>query len=218
MARSVRVRNLAKSLNISETELLVWLAEQAPAADIRHPADFLPPETVERAQRALARPPPPAPAPEPVERRCAECAKLPAKAGLRVVEAGADAVCDMCGSSANKRAALTMIGAFHARGLRRLLVVGGGPGTAEDLRQLLAGEVDIRIVDGEGHRNATKADADLRWADVVAVWSSTILSHKVSKLYTDQRAAFRDKLVTVPRRGVAALCMAVTEKVGSGPV
>ncbi|WP_437877559.1 hypothetical protein [Sorangium sp. So ce513] len=166
-----------------------------------------------RAQQALARSPPPPPAPEPVERRCAECAKLPVKAGVRVVEAGPDAVCDMCGSSANKRAALAMIEAFRARGLRRLLVVGGGPGTAEDLRQLLAGEVDIRIVDGEGHRNAAKAEADLRWADVVAVWSSTILSHKVSKLYTDRRDAFRDKLVTVPRRGVAALCMAVAEKV-----
>ncbi|MGK4006848.1 hypothetical protein WMF31_29770 [Sorangium sp. So ce1036] len=215
MPRSVRVRNLAKSLNISDTELLVWLAENAPAADARHPADFLPAEIAERAQQALGRPPPPAPAPEPVERRCAECMRLPAKAGVRVTPADADAVCDMCGSSANKRAALAMIGAFRARGLRRLLVVGGGPGTAEDLRQLLSGEVDIRIVDGEGHRNAAKADADLRWADVVAVWSSTILSHKVSKLYTDQRALFRDKLVTVPRRGVAALCLAVTEKVSA---
>ncbi|WP_234023536.1 hypothetical protein [Sorangium cellulosum] len=181
----------------------------------RHPADFLPADVAERAQQALGRAQPEAPAPEPVERRCAECMKLPAKGGLRVVEADADAVCDMCGSSANKRAALAMIGAFHARGLKRLLVVGGGPGTAEDLRHLLAGEVDIRIVDGEGHRNAAKADADLRWADVVAVWSSTILSHKVSKLYTDQRASFRDKLVTVPRRGVAALCTAVAEKVNA---
>lgn len=215
MARSVRVRNLAKSLNISETDLLLWLAEHAPTTELRHPADFLPAELAGQAQQALGRAPPSAPVEEPIERRCAECVKLPAKAGLRVVEVGADAVCDLCGSSANKRAALAMIGAFRARGLRRLLVVGGGPGTSEDLRQLLAGEVDIRIVDGEGHRNAAKADADLRWADVVAVWSSTILSHKVSKLYTDQRASFREKLVTVPRRGVAALCMAVTEKVSA---
>ncbi|WP_437652393.1 hypothetical protein [Sorangium sp. So ce1182] len=209
------MRNLARSLNVSETDLLVWLAENAPTAEFRHPADFLPADVVERAQQALGRSPPPAPDPEPIERRCAECMKLPARAAVRVVEVGTDAVCDMCGSSANKRAALAMIEAFRARGLRRLLVVGGGPGTAEDLRQLLSGEVDIRIVDGEGHRNATKADADLRWADVVAVWSSTILSHKVSKLYTDQRATFREKLVTVPRRGVAALCMAVADKVST---
>ncbi|AGP34757.1 hypothetical protein [Sorangium cellulosum] len=194
--------------------MLVWLAENAPTAEVRHPADFLPAEIAERAQEALARSPEPPPAQEPVERRCADCMKLPAKPGIRAVEIGTDAVCDMCGSSANKRAALAMIEAFRTRGLRRLLVVGGGPGTAEDLRRLLAGEVDIRIVDGEGHRNAAKADADLRWADVVAVWSSTILSHKVSKLYTDRRDAFGGKLVTVPRRGVAALCMAVIEKVG----
>jgi hypothetical protein len=213
MSRPVRVRNLARSLGTSDTELLAWLAENAPASGVLHPASFLPVELAERAQHALARAP--EPSPEPVERRCAECIRLPARAGVRVVEASIDASCDACGSSVNKRASLALIGAFNARGLRRLLVIGGGPGTAEELRQLLAGAVDIRIVDGEGHRNAAKADADLRWADVVAVWSSTILSHKVSKLYTDQRASFRDKLVTVPRRGVAALCHAVADRVNA---
>jgi hypothetical protein len=212
MPRSLRVRNLARILGISDTDLLFWLAENAPSAGAQHPADFLPAEVAERAQQELTRAPPPSD--EPIVRRCPECMRLSVPAGVRVVEAGPDATCDACGSSVNKRAALTLIEAFHARGLRRLLVIGGGPGTSEDLRQLLAGEVDVRIVDGEGHRNAAKADADLRWADVVAVWSSTILSHKVSKLYTDQRASFRDKLVTVPRRGVAALCRAVADKVG----
>lgn len=214
MSRSVRVRNLARSLGISDTELLVWLVENAPAGGAMHPADFLPAELVERAQQALKRDLATSSS-EPTERRCTECILLPVPAGVRVVEASTDAPCDACGSSVNKRSALALIGAFHARGLRRLLVVGGGPGTAEELRQLLAGEVEVRIVDGEGHRNATKADADLRWADVVAVWSSTILSHKVSKLYTDQRAAFREKLVTVPRRGVAALCRAVADRVNT---
>ncbi|WP_237245186.1 hypothetical protein [Sorangium cellulosum] len=116
-------------------------------------------------------------------------------------------LCEQAGGARDDRGVPRAGAPAAARGRR-------GPGTAEDLRRLLAGEVDIRIVDGEGHRNAAKADADLRWADVVAVWSSTILSHKVSKLYTDRRDAFGDKLVTVPRRGVAALCMAVIEKVG----
>jgi hypothetical protein len=214
MPRAVRVRNLAKSLRMSDTELLVWLAENAPTLDAQHPADFVPADLAERAQQELASLNAP-PAGPPVERRCAECMRLPVPAGVSVVEADPDAGCSACGSSVNKRAALAMIESFRTRGLRRLLVVGGGPGTAEDLRALLAGEVEVRIVDGEGHRNATKADADLRWADVVAVWSSTILSHKVSKLYTDQRAAFRDKLVTVPRRGVAALCRAVADKVNA---
>lgn len=141
--------------------------------------------------------------------------RLPVTEGVQIEAVGPDAVCDACGGSVNKRAALMMIEAFRVRGLRRLLVVGGGPGTAEDLRKLLSDNVDVKIVDGESHRNAAQADADLRWADVVAVWSSTILAHKVSKLYTDQRAAFRDKLVTVPRRGVAALCNAVAEKVSA---
>jgi len=214
MSRPVRVRNLARSLGISDTELLVWLAENAPALGTLHPADFLAAELVEQAQTALASAPKAPPEPPP-ERRCVECIRLPVPASVRVVEASADAGCDVCGSSVNKRAALALIDAFQARGLRRLLVIGGGPGTAEELRQQLAGKVDVRIVDGEGHRNSTKADADLRWADVVAVWCSTILSHKVSKLYTDQRSSFRDKLVSVPRRGVAALCKAVAEKVAT---
>lgn len=215
MTRSVRVRNLSKSLGISDTELLLWLAENAPVAAVQHPADFVPAPVAEQAQQALGRAAQQAAPSGPVERRCSECIKTPAPAGVRVIEADSEAACDVCGNSANKRAAIAMIAAFRARGLKRLLVIGGGPGTAEGLRQLLAGEVDIRIVDGEGHRNAAKADADLRWADVVAVWSSTILSHKVSKLYTDQRAAFRDKLVTVPRRGIAALCKAVADKVNT---
>ncbi|MCC6558495.1 MAG: hypothetical protein IT372_36620 [Polyangiaceae bacterium] len=208
MSRPTRVRNLSRSLGVAEDDLILWLEEHAPAAGEWHPADFLPQEIADRAQAALGRP---APRPEPVERRCAECAHRPAAPGVRIVPASADATCSACGGSVNKRAALDLVEAFRARGLRRLLVVGGGPGTAEDLRALL-GDIDVRIVDGESHRNATQADSEIRWADVIAVWSSTILPHKVSKLYTDHRGG-RDKLVTVPRRGVAALCKAVTDKV-----
>jgi hypothetical protein len=210
MARPIRVRNLARSLRVADDDVLFWLEENAPAAGVQHPAAFVPVDLMERIQQALRRS---EPAPVPVEARCAECMRYPAAPGVRLVEANAEAACAVCGGSVNKRAAMDLIEAFRARGLRRLLVVGGGPGTAEDLRALLSGEIEVRIVDGESHRNATQADSELRWADVVAVWSSTILPHKVSKLYTDHRAEIRDKLVTVPRRGVAALCRVVTDKV-----
>lgn len=214
MARPARVRNLARSLGLAEDELLLWIEENAPAAGVRHPADFVPPELAERAQQALGRPAPP---PELVAPRCDECMHYPAPPGTRLVPATTDAACAVCRGSVNKRAAMDLIEAFRARNLRRLLVVGGGPGTAEDLRALLEGDIEVRIVDGEAHRNATQADSEMRWADVVAVWSSTILPHKVSKLYTDHRTELRDKLVTVPRRGVAALCKTVTDKVaGAG--
>lgn len=177
---------------------------------MQHPADFVPPVVAERAQQVLGRP---APAPMPLEARCEECSRYPTASGAKLIPANAGAACAICHGSVNKRAAMDLVEAFRARGLRRLLVVGGGPGTAEDLHALLDGEIEVRIVDGEAHRNATQADSELRWADVVAVWSSTILPHKVSKLYTDHRAELRGKLVTVPRRGVAALCKSVTDKV-----
>jgi hypothetical protein len=213
MSRPVRARNLARSLGLDEDDLLLWLEEHAPGGADWHPASFVPTEIAERAQQALGRPVPP---PEPIEPRCAACMRFPARPGVRLVPAKDDAACVACGGSVNRRAALSLIEAFRSRKLGRLLVVGGGPGTAEELRALLNRDIDVRIVDGESYRNATQAEAELRWADVVAVWSSTILPHKVSKLYTDTRE-FRDKLVTVPRRGVAALCQMVVDKLAAAP-
>ncbi|EYF07472.1 hypothetical protein [Chondromyces apiculatus] len=208
------MRSLARVLGIHEDDLLLWLEEHAPAKVGWHPASFVPAETARRAREQLG---PPAPrAAEPSEPRCADCMGHPAAGGVRLVPADATHACAVCNGSVNRRAALAMVAAFHAHGLCRLLVIGGGPGTAEELRALLADHLEIRIVDGESHRNAAQAEAELRWASVVAVWSSTILPHKVSKLYTDSRE-FRDKLVTVPRRGVAALCQLVAGRVNAWP-
>jgi hypothetical protein len=212
-----RIRNLARSLALPEDDLLLWLMEHAPELGEPHPADFLPPEVEARARAAHARPSAPAAPTAPVERRCAECMGAPAPPGVEVVLAEGAVPCQRCGGSVNKREALALVDAFAARGFSRLLVVGGGPGTAEELEALLGDAIELRIVDGEAHRNATQADAELAWADVVAIWGSTILPHKVSKLYTDQRVDYRAKLCTVTRRGVAALCMTVIDKVKGEP-
>ncbi|WP_050433332.1 hypothetical protein [Chondromyces crocatus] len=214
MSRPVRARNLARALGIEEDDLLLWLEESAPIPTGWHPASFVPVDIATRAQHRFA--PPPSPPPLPLEPRCAACLDAPTTPGTRPVLAVAGTACAVCDGSVNKRAALALIAAFNDHHVVRLLVVGGGPGTAEELRALLSGHIEIRIVDGESYRNTTQAEAELRWADVVAVWSSTILPHKISKLYTDTRE-FRDKLVTVPRRGVAALCHLVTDRVNTWP-
>lgn len=205
-----RIRNLARALDLPEDDLLLWLLEHAPEMGEPHPADFLLPEIEARARAALAKPTAPV---TPVERRCPPCMDAPVRPGGRIVPAEGAVPCDHCGDSVNKREALTLIATFVEHGFSRLLVVGGGPGTAEELRNLLGGAIDLQIVDGQTHRNATQAAAELAWADVVAIWSSTILPHKVSKLYTDRRADYRDKLVTVTRRGAASLCKTVVDKV-----
>jgi hypothetical protein len=213
----LRIRNLARALDIPEDDLLLWLLEHAPELGERHAADFLPPLVEARAREALTRPaalkPPlqPERAP-PTERRCAPCMAAPASPGVRALPAEGTVVCDLCGDSVNKREALALIDAFAELGLKRLLVVGGGPSTAGELRALLGEAIQLRIVDGESHNNAMHAAAELAWADVVAIWGSTILPHKVSKLYTDRRAEYRAKLVHVSRRGVAALCKTVVEQ------
>jgi hypothetical protein len=212
-----RIRNLARSLDLPEDDLLLWLLEHAPELGDPHPADFLLPEVEARARAALAKPTEISTPGLRVERRCPLCMDAPVGQGRRIVPAEGAVPCDHCGDSVNKREALALIAAFVAHGLSRLLVVGGGPGTAEELRNLLGGAIDLQIVDGETHRNATQAAAELAWADVVVIWSSTILPHKVSKLYTDRRADYRDKLVTVTRRGAAALCNTVVDKVKGEP-
>jgi len=209
-----RIRNLARSLDLPEDDLLLWLLEHAPELGERHPADFLPPEIETRARTAFAKQPAPVAL---VERRCLSCMGAALSPGGRATPTGGTVPCERCGDSVNKREALTLIETFAERGLRRLLVVGGGPGTAEELRTLLGDAIELRIVDGENHRNATQAAAELAWADIVAIWASTILPHKVSKLYTDRRADYREKLVTVTRRGAAALCMTVVDKVKGEP-
>ena len=213
-----RIRNLARSLDLPEDDLVLWLLVHEPQLGERHPADFVSPEIEAKIRAAYAKQAPAAAQPRDekrAERRCAACLDAGSE-GDGAVPAASGAPCDRCGDSVNKRAALGLIEAFNRRGLRRLLVVGGGPGTATELRQLLDDAIELRIVDGESYRDATQAGSELAWADIVAIWASTILPHKISKLYTDRRADFRDKLITVTRRGTAALCMAVVEKVSAG--
>ena len=168
------------------------------------------------AQQALGRSPPSAPAEEPVERRCAECAKLPREGRaprgrgrrrrrLRPVRQ----LGEQAGSARDNRGVPRARAAEAARGRRRAGHV-RGPAAAARGR----GRDPHR-----GRRGPPQCGEGRRRSPLGETWSRSgarrILSHKVSKLYTDQRASFRDKLVTVPRRGVAALCMAVTEKVSA---
>ena len=78
-------------------------------------------------------------------------------------------------------------------GVTHLLVLGGTPILHEKMAELLRKEktkLEVRYVDGTS-AVFTRDDANvaLRWADAVAVWSSTPLPHKVSTLFTDAQAA-----------------------------
>ena len=92
-----------------------------------------------------------------------------------------------------------MVAAFVACGWSRLCVVGGSPSTREDLRRLVGEQLGLRLIEGTRARNQADADADCAWADLVVLWGSTELAHKVSERYRGKH------IITAPRRGVADL-------------
>ena len=119
--------------------------------------------------------------------------------------------CEYCGGSDNLRAARRFARLCRANAIRRLVIVGGSPSVHAELETLKAPEWELRLVSGTDRRTTDKARADLDWAQLVFIWGSSELDHKVSRLYTDSPGADRRKLIAVARRGVAALLNAGTE-------
>ncbi len=115
--------------------------------------------------------------------------------------------CELCGGSLNRRAGDLARQAMLAAGYRRLLVVGGTPTTQAALTESLGSPLlGIRCIDGtQGTRSAYTVEADLDWADVLVIWATTPLPHKISRPYTS-RAPGRLPWITVARRGVGAVC------------
>lgn len=114
--------------------------------------------------------------------------------------------CAICGGSENTRAAVRL--AARGRGQRpRLLVVGGSPEARTQLVELTRGVAELRLVDGLGRATEDHAKADIAWAEVVLIWGSTQLDHKVSNHYAKAANA-----ITVPKRGVAALLDAAADR------
>ena len=147
---------------------------------------------------------------------CAALAEV-VKDGRLVVETRSTQ-CAICGGSNNRRAALLLGRACAARSVTRLLILGGTPALHAELESLLVPTgLSLRCIDGASGAHAkTDALPNLNWAQVMAVWASTPLPHKVSVSYTDERP--RDlPTVTVGRRGIEALCNAVRQTVEGMP-
>lgn len=119
--------------------------------------------------------------------------------------------CVVCGGSNTKRAVKRMLEACAAAGLERILLLGGSKAAHAELRGALAGsKVEVRMIDGlETSPSNKTALPDLEWAQLLVVWASTALPHRVSQAYTEQRPRSLP-LITVARRGVEALCQEVT--------
>ncbi len=143
---------------------------------------------------------------------CGALAEL-VRAGRVVIEAS-PGQCAICGGSNNRRAALLLARACRQRGIERLLIVGGTPALHAELASLLAGTgLTLRCIDGKaGSQSKGDALPNLNWAQVLVIWASTPLPHKISVSYTDERP--RDlPFVTVSKRGIESLCREVLRTV-----
>jgi hypothetical protein len=150
-------------------------------------------------------------------RLCERCRReSPGEARRPVpVQEGRD--CERCGGSPNRLAVERAVEACQRRGIRRVLVLGGSPGIHAALRALWPSGVELRLVDGERVCTLEQAKRDVAWADVVVVWSSSILPHKVSHLYTQTCANARKPVMTVTRRGIEAFAQRVIEACEGSP-
>lgn len=136
--------------------------------------------------------------------------------GRVVVETSASD-CALCSGSNNRRAAIAMSRSARLAGVRHILVVGGTSANHRDLRDLLPeGAPEIRCIDGtEGRHTKETAAPNLAWAQLLVIWSSTPLPHKVSNAYTSERP--RDlPVITVARRGIEALCREIQRSMEGG--
>jgi hypothetical protein len=134
--------------------------------------------------------------------------------GREIIRANDIRHCWSCRGSPNRRAAQSALDAMKRGGIRRLVIVGGSPSVHDELRQFFEGQIELRIVNGTERRTIDAARADLRWADLVLLWGSSELDHKVSTLYANQRDQTQCRVLHVSRRGIAALLDAVVQHVG----
>ncbi len=143
----------------------------------------------------------------------AACSALSSGTGRTPVTVSPSA-CPVCNGSNNQRAALALAERMRARGLAKLLVVGGTPEQHRQLERLLAPlGVSLRCVDGATGSHAQRdADPNLHWAQIVVIWGATPLPHKVSALYAAPPPGVR--LVKFARRGIEALCREVLRSIG----
>lgn len=116
--------------------------------------------------------------------------------------------CEFCGGSDNQRSIGEMLETMRQTGYSSLLIVGGTPNIEQEFLSLVDKRCEVKFVLGHEHRNEKLAGHDAQRFDVVVVWGSTPIPHKLSLLYK------KFSPVVVQRRGIAALADAVTQKIG----
>lgn len=207
MGKSVDRSRLLKDLGYGHPRAEAAALDALVAADLTNPRK----QGIAAAKRERVR--------EVLERAllrvCARCEAEATGDGRVRVPAESARHCDLCGGSDNRIAVREAAEACRRAGVERVAVIGGSPASHEALRGLWPDGVELRIVPGTDRHTAAQARANLAWADVVLVWGSTQLDHKVSLLYTRTN---EKKVVTAKRRSIRALAERLADHLKSrGP-
>jgi len=135
------------------------------------------------------------------------CREQAAGSGRRPVRAAPHA-CEVCGGRGTDQSLRSMATALAAAGRTRLLIVGGSPNTHRQLKDALEGTaVELRLVDGQRAPKPRQAQQWAAWADLIVIWATTEVGHKVSGHF--QRPEYAAHTIIVPRRGVEAVAQEV---------
>ncbi|HON41866.1 MAG TPA: hypothetical protein PLM74_01890 [Bacillota bacterium] len=143
---------------------------------------------------------------------CQTLARL--ECGSRQIVTVSSAGCRICGGKNSRRCLDAANRLFQQHGICRVVIVGGtGADHSEIARQARGKSVEFRFVDGTRAGRATQlAEAYVRWADLVIIWTNTPLKHSVSNTYTGNRSR-AGRVVYANRTGVAAMISQVARQI-----
>ncbi len=117
--------------------------------------------------------------------------------------------CQICGGSTDKQALENMLEAMRSAGLNNLLVIGGTEGKRHEMQDKWPVARNIRpylrVIDSENARSDKYYREDRQWADVIVIWASTSIPHKITSHFPKS-----PNRITVPRRSISALAEGVT--------
>lgn len=122
--------------------------------------------------------------------------------------------CSICQGSPDASALRRMAEALRAAGLSKVLVVGGSQNKRQEILRKSPPGIQWRLLDGTTAKPDRLFRPDREWAEVIVLWGSTELDHRVSDHFP---AKGDDRVITAARRGITALADAVTQHLRRHP-
>ena len=116
--------------------------------------------------------------------------------------------CTICGDSKDRSSLEAMASALVASNVSKVLVVGGTEAKGREIRAKSPPGIEWRFVDGTKSKDDRYFRPARRWADIIVIWGSTVLDHRVSSHFEAKGDA---RVITVTRRSIGALAEAVVE-------